>query len=212
MTFQKQAQYPIKLSENESTFFTAHHYINRQQDAHLLADFASGKLFQLTHPTTQEIVHVPFPCLFEDEINQFLVFYIPDSSVPFEEISPSLFEGTAGDYTHYTIRLTTHLTEFFEKINILETPYRDTEVECVKLLTHTLFQEQQSDNALGFYFYLHDNIPSIAIATQSGTLTADYKPELVDIVNNKLGEALNLPKGKLFQVNGDWAIEQLDLR
>ncbi|MBF0780838.1 MULTISPECIES: CpXC domain-containing protein [unclassified Granulicatella] len=213
MLFKKETTYPITLDNNQTLPWTCYHYINRQQDTHLIDKLASGELFHIKHPKTQETIPFTYPCLFEDTQKQFLVFFIPDNVVPLEELSTQLFEGTHNDYSQYTIRVTTYLTEFLEKINILDYGMLDTEVECVKLLTHTLLQEQQLiQKPVRLYFYEQNNKPAIAIVTDEHPSVSEYKKELVDIVHQRVNEQLYLSTGCIHHVDANWAIDTLQLR
>lgn len=213
MPFKKESTYPIKLDEHHTTIGTCYHYIHRQKDAHLIDKLASGELFHFTHPTTQEAIPFTYPCLFEDAQKHYVVFFIPDENIPLNELTPQLFEGTQSDYSQYTMRITTHLTEFLEKINILDFGMLDTEVECVKLLTHTLLQEQKLvEDPMHLYFYEQNNHPAIAIVTNDTPVMSEYKQELVDIVHQRVHKHLHLPSGQIHHVDANWAINALDLR
>lgn len=212
MQFNKQSIYPVQLSDTETMDFTCYHYIHRQNDPELVEKLSNGSLFQVVHPVTQEAAPITYPCLFEDADKKFMVIFNPNKAIDSADVSPELFAGATTDYNEYTIRVTHYLTEFFEKINILDSNRLDTEVECVKVLTHTLLHEQNGQKPVRLYYHEQDNKAFITVITDDQPAATDYSQELVDVVHNRLKETLHLPTGQVFKIDANWAIDHLDLR
>ncbi|NEW66186.1 hypothetical protein GMA06_04110 [Granulicatella sp. zg-84] len=210
--FKKQANYPLTNQHNQTFEATCYHYINKQEQPDIAKALYEGTLFQAHDPHTNEVTSFTYPCLYEDSQKKFLVFFIPNDTVAFEDVSATMFEGGTNDYSDYTLRFTNYVTEFYEKINILDSQLLDTEVECVKLFTHTLLQEQnQLKENTHLFFHEESGKPFIMVLSPNNQARVDYNQDLVDIVHNRIENKLHLPKGQLFHVNGKWAIDALDL-
>lgn len=213
MVFQKQSQYPLNDTQGNTFTFICHHYINVQQEPQLLEELAQGNLFKFTNPQTGEVSPIPYPCLLEDEEKQLLIYFIPEGSVKSDSIAPALFEGATNDYSNYTIRLCESVTAFMEKINIFFAGYLDTEVECVKILTHALISEQHPNLQLSYMLFNETSDGAkIMIVTSDGIQQADYNEELVTIIKERVGDQLYPEKGQLHLIDSNWAADALQLR
>lgn len=212
MFFPKQSIYPVPINEQKTIPFTCYHYISKQKTPELLTSLAQGMLFQVINPENGHVAPIQYPCVYEDTDNQFLVFFNPENQLPIESMAIEHFEGLTENYSDYTIRVTTTLPTFFEKINILNFGFRDTEVECVKVLTHALLTEQQpSFKEATLLFFDEENVPLFATLNGDDQSVTQYRPELINVVNERLGEQLNLQRGIIQHVNTQWAIDALQL-
>lgn len=211
MQFKRESILPITLSQ-QTVDFTCHHYISKQKTPDLLNKLSTGELFQVTDTKTNVISPVQFPCVYEDTQKQFLVFYNPNNTIDSEQFGISLFEDLTEDYSHYNLRVTTTLADFFEKINVMDAQQLDTEVEAVKILTFTLLKEQQPQlKDFNLHFYDVNGERAFVVLSKDGQTLTQYRPELVNIVTKKLGDKLHLSKGVLHHVNVKWAIDVLEL-
>ncbi|MBS4770821.1 hypothetical protein KG090_06665 [Carnobacteriaceae bacterium zg-ZUI240] len=211
MRFKKQAIVPLQIDEKSTIDFTCYHVLSKTKDTHLLEKLFNGDIFHVQHPQTNEHLPVMYPCAYIDENKKFIVLFNPEESIPHEQLSTSLFDGLPDDISDYTLRETHYLTEFYEKLNVLDYGLRDTEMECVKLLTHTLFKEQYPEKEIVHTFFFDDNgIPSFTFVSKDNQETTPYRQELVDVVNERV-HTLDLPKGNIHIVSPHWAIKALNL-
>lgn len=212
MTFKSQSHYPIAVTETFSVNFTCYHYINKNTHSHLMEKLIDGSLFQFTNPQTKEVSTIPYPCFYEDDRKKFGVLFIPDSLMPKEKATPSLFEDATNDYSDYHLRVTESLADFFEKINVLDSGMLDTEFECVKLLTHTLLTEQNEISEPSYlFFHEENNLPFIAVFADGKHKSVAYNPHLVKIVHDRFASKLHLEKGKVHCVDKAFATKTLEL-
>ncbi len=118
--------------------------INENAEVQFKEDVKTGKLFKAVCPHCKMMYHLNYPLLYTDQINHFMIYYIPNES----KNAQLTFPDTSN--TAYTYRIAGTYFEFIEKILIFENHLNDIVIELIKAVM--LQKEKNLQKSQGVYF------------------------------------------------------------